>query len=170
MSAPDPRPEAAPPADPGCPLCTQPGGLPVWESPWMRLIRADEALHPATWRLVWNSHVAEFGDLPRLQRLACVDALALVEVEVRRLLRPRKVNLAALGNLVPHLHWHVIARWEWDAHWPQAVWAQPQRAADEAALRALRERLPEVDACLREALRQRFAPAGGAAADQITRE
>lgn len=139
-----------------CPLCAQAGGLPVWSCAWMRLIRADEALHPATWRLVWNDHVAEFGELPRLQRLACMDALVLVEREVLRSLHPRKINLAALGNLVPHLHWHVIARWEWDAHWPQPVWAPAQREAHGQRLRELRERLPEVDAHLRGVLEPRF--------------
>ncbi len=151
-----------------CPLCAQAGGLPVWTSAWMRLIRADEPLHPATWRLVWNAHVAEFGDLPRLQRLACMDALVLVERELREALRPRKINLAALGNLVPHLHWHVIARWDWDAHWPAPVWAPAAREPDAARLLALREGLPALDARLRDALEQRF----GTEIDrpQITRE
>ena len=153
-----------------CPLCAQPGGLPVWSSAWMRLIRAEEPLHPATWRLVWNEHVAEFGDLPRLRRLACMDALVLVEREVREALQPRKINLAALGNLVPHLHWHLIARWEWDAHWPQPVWAQAQREPDEARLGALRQALPGVDARLRAALDQRFAEPSALDGAQITRE
>ncbi len=141
-----------------CPLCEQPGGIEVWRSPWMRLIRADEALHPATWRLVWRRHVAEFSDLSRLERVACCDALALVEEQLREQLRPRKLNLAALGNLVPHLHWHLIARWEWDAHWPQAVWAARQRQPDAQRLQALAQRLPDIDQRLRQALQQRFDP------------
>ncbi len=123
----------------------------------MRLIRAEEPLHPATWRLVWNRHVAEFSDLPRPQRVACCDALALLEQELRRGLQPRKLNLAALGNLVPHLHWHLIARWEWDAHWPLAVWAAPQRAPDAQRLQELRARLPAIDEALRQALQRAFA-------------
>ena len=150
--APGPRDAARAP----CPLCEQPGGLPVWSSAWMRLIRADEALHPATYRLVWNTHVAEFSELPQLQRLACVDALALVEREMLRRLRPRKINLAALGNLVPHLHWHLIARWDWDAHWPQSVWAPAQREPDAARMHELLERLPGLDQGLRDALQSRF--------------
>ncbi|MDE2154126.1 MAG: HIT family protein [Betaproteobacteria bacterium] len=139
-----------------CPLCAQAGGLPVWTSAWMRLIRADEPLHPATWRLVWNEHVAEFSELPKLRRLACMDALVLVERELREALRPRKINLAALGNLVPHLHWHLIARWDWDAHWPQPVWAPARREPDAARLATLRESLPSIDARLREVLERRF--------------
>ncbi len=158
---------ASTPPAPRCALCDGVGGLAVWESDWMRLVRADEALHPATYRLVWQRHVAEFTDLPRLQRLACMDALVLVEQELRAALQPHKLNLASLGNLVPHLHWHVIPRWEWDAHWPQAVWAAPQRGPDDARLQAVRERLPQLDRRLQAALALRFDP--GATA-QITRE
>ena len=67
---------------------------------------------------------------------------------MRSVLRPTKVNLAALGNMVPHLHWHVIARFDWDARWPAPVWAAPQRAADEDRLAALRARLPDCDAAI----------------------
>ncbi|TNY02522.1 HIT family protein, partial [Escherichia coli] len=49
-------------------------------------------------------------------------------------LRPTKVNLASLGNVVPHLHWHIIARFDTDSHYPAPVWAAAQR---EAALPAL---------------------------------
>ena len=47
-------------------------------------------------------------------------------------MQPDKINLASLGNVVPHLHWHVIARWRWDAYWPQSAWSAPQRSAEAA--------------------------------------
>jgi len=58
---------------------------------------------------------------------------------LRALLQPDKVNLAALGNQVPHLHWHVIPRFADDTHFPDPVWATPRRAGraypvDEARL------------------------------------
>ena len=45
----------------------------------------------------------------------------------REVLRPDKINLASLGNVVPHLHWHVIPRFADDRHFPAPVWATPQR-------------------------------------------
>ena len=42
---------------------------------------------------------------------------------------PTKINLASLGNLVPHLHWHIVARFDWDSHFPQPVWGAAQRVA-----------------------------------------
>lgn len=53
-----------------------------------------------------------------------------VETVVLRELRPHKVNLASLGNVVPHLHWHVIPRWRDDPWFPQPIWAPASRAVD----------------------------------------
>src|SRR6185369_324022 len=114
---------------PGCPLCDGPGGVPVFEGPKFRVIRANEAGFPAFYRLVWSDHVSEFSDLAPAERQLCMDAVVQVERSLRAHLNPIKVNLAALGNAVPHLHWHIIARFEWDSHFPGAVWAPAQREA-----------------------------------------
>ena len=82
---------------------------------------------PAFYRVVWNEHVREFSDLSAADRIECMDAVVAVESLLREHLRPTKVNIAALGNAVPHLHWHVIARFDWDSHFPGSVWAQAQR-------------------------------------------
>ncbi|MDB5730752.1 MAG: histidine triad protein [Variovorax sp.] len=112
---------------PGCALCEGPGGRVLFESPRLRVIHADEPGFPAFYRVVWSDHAAEFTDLSRESRLLCLDAVALVERCLRDHLAPTKVNLAALGNAVPHLHWHVIARFDWDSHFPAPVWAAAQR-------------------------------------------
>ncbi|MGC8703787.1 MAG: HIT family protein, partial [Thiomonas sp.] len=83
-------------------------------------------------------------------------AVTLIEQTLRARLQPDKINLASLGNVVPHLHWHVIARWRTDAYWPQSAWSTAQREADPAQLNALRARLPAVDAALAEAFSARF--------------
>jgi len=45
-----------------------------------------------------------------------------VESAVREVFTPDKVNLAAFGNMAPHLHWHIIPRFMQDAHFPNPVW------------------------------------------------
>ncbi|MNC89752.1 hypothetical protein D3C83_57330 [compost metagenome] len=50
-----------------------------------------------------------------------------VEAGLRELLRPDKINLASLGNAVPHLHWHVIPRFRNDPHFPSPIWASAAR-------------------------------------------
>lgn len=127
-----------------CPLCGGDGGVPVWRGQKLRVIRAEEAGFPAFYRVVWNAHVAEFSDLSAPDRLLCMEAVASVEQVLRAHLQPDKVNLAALGNMVPHLHWHVIARFAWDSHFPSPVWAQPVRERDparEAPVAVLHERM-----------------------------
>ena len=121
----------APPetAVPGCPLCEACGGLLVWQDAAWRLIRADEADFPAFYRVVLRRHAAEFSELGNAERARCMALVVAVEQVLRDLLRPTKVNLAALGNAVPHLHWHVIARFYWDSHFPQPVWGVRQREA-----------------------------------------
>ncbi len=114
---------------PGCPLCDAEGGALVWQSSWLRVIRAEEAGFPAFYRVVWAAHVAELSDLSGPDRQRCLDAVVAVEQALREHLQPAKINLAALGNMVPHLHWHVIPRWRDDSHFPAPIWATAQRDA-----------------------------------------
>ncbi|MFG6456847.1 HIT family protein [Roseateles sp. BYS96W] len=140
-----------------CPLCTGDGGLVVARTPQYRVVRVvegDEARRfPAFYRLIWAAHVAEFSDLSAPERHACMDAVTAIEQVLRARLAPTKVNLATLGNVVPHLHWHVIARFDWDSHFPAPVWAAPQRdeVAGGAAAR-LAQPLAAVDAAIAQAL------------------
>lgn len=139
---------ASTPAVPSCPLCAQDGGQLVWSGEKLRVIRADEVGFPAFYRVVWNAHVAEFTDLNAFERAHCMDVVALVEQALRQHLQPTKINLAALGNMVPHLHWHVIARFDWDSHFPAPVWATAQRPSPAAQEAALQARLPALESGL----------------------
>ena len=136
-----------------CPLCVEDGGVLVWRGERLRVIRANEAGFPAFYRVVWNAHVAEFSHLAASDRAHCMDAVVAVEQALREHLSPTKINMAALGNMVPHLHWHVIARFAWDSHFPSPVWASAQRPGPATQEEAVRTRLP----ALEEALRQRLA-------------
>ena len=137
---------------PECPLCSADGGELVWRGEKLHVIRADEAGFPAFYRVVWNAHVAEFSDLNPADRAHCMDVVVQVEQALRQHLQPTKINLATLGNMVAHLHWHVIARFDWDSHFPAPVWAAAQRARNAAQEEAVRERLPALEARLRALL------------------
>ncbi|RYF06904.1 MAG: HIT family protein [Comamonadaceae bacterium] len=150
--APGGGPAALESAAPACPLCDTDGGALIWRGARLRVIRATEAGFPAFYRVVWGAHVPELSDLSGADRAHCMAAVCEVEQVLREHLQPDKINLAALGNMVPHLHWHVIARFAWDSHFPAPVWAagqRPRAAAQEADIAA---RLPAAEATLRERL------------------
>ena len=141
-------------AEVACPLCAEDGGALLWRGAHLRVIRAKEAGFPAFYRVVWNAHVAEFSDLSAAERVHCMEAVVLVEQALRQHLSPTKVNIAALGNMVPHLHWHVIARFDWDSHFPSPVWAAAQRPSPAAQEVGVRTLLPALEAQLQSRLAQ----------------
>lgn len=125
-----------------CPLCTCHDESILWQDDVCRVIRVDDADYPGFCRVIWNAHVAEMTDLEPEQRHHVMNVVYATEQVLRDVLQPHKINLASLGNMVPHLHWHVIARFTDDRHFPQPVWAAPERASvrrpwpDDATLRA----------------------------------
>ena len=135
-----------------CVLCREAGGLPVWQGAQLRVIRAQEEGFPAFYRVIWTAHVAEFSDLSQADRHTCMAVVAEVERVLRAQLLPTKINLAALGNMVPHLHWHVIARYDWDSHFPAPVWASPLRARALDREAQLLQELAACDAAIAQAL------------------
>lgn len=139
----------------GCPLCESPGGRVVAQGGRWRLVHAEEAGFPAFYRVVWQDHVREFSQLAPGDRATCLEVAVTVEEALLRHLQPAKVNLASLGNAVPHVHWHVIARFDWDSHFPGAVWAQPVRPADQARVEGVAAHLPALEAELVSLLSRR---------------
>lgn len=142
-------PVEAPVLLPDCPLCTQEGGTLIWRDERLRVIRANEPGFPAFYRVVWNSHLAEFSELSGFERMHCMEVVTVIERTLLQHLAPTKINIAALGNQVPHLHWHVVARFDWDSHFPSTVWATAQRERNLPQEAAVREHLPELEAVLR---------------------
>lgn len=135
-----------------CPLCHETGGVLIVQNPEWRLIRAEDRAFPAFYRLVWQSHVAEFSDLTLVQRQRCMELVCGVEQVLRDSLRPTKINLASLGNVVPHLHWHIIARFDWDSHFPQPVWGVAQREPEGEPADRLGVPLQVLDQRMREVM------------------
>ena len=137
-----------------CPLCSAPGGRLLWQDEFCRVVRADESDYPGFLRVILNRHVKEMTDLVLEERSRLMMMVCKTEQVVRDVMRPDKINLASLGNVVPHLHWHVIARFDWDSHFPSPVWAGPQRERDPAREAGVAARLPALQARIIEGLRR----------------
>ncbi|MDO9636753.1 MAG: HIT family protein, partial [Thiobacillus sp.] len=85
--------------------------------------------------------VKEMTDLPAAEQATLMRVVFAAEAALREVLAPDKVNLASLGNLVPHLHWHVIPRFADDPHFPNPVWGARLRDTPRAAPAALESQL-----------------------------
>lgn len=137
-----------------CLLCREDGGALVVKNELLRVVLVDEADYPGFARVIVNAHAKEMTDLDPAALARVMAAVYAVEDALRAVLAPDKVNLASLGNVVPHLHWHVIPRFDDDAHFPQPIWGARQRDPDSAKLAARRALLPK----LAEEIRARIGP------------
>jgi diadenosine tetraphosphate (Ap4A) HIT family hydrolase len=113
-----------------CELCDTSGGELLWQDARCRVVRVggvEGGAFPGFCRVVWRAHVREMSDLAPADRRHLLDVVSALEAAMRTVVRPDKINLASLGNVVPHLHWHVIPRWADDSHFPAPIWAAAVR-------------------------------------------
>lgn len=121
------------PSSTGCPLCREAGGEIIWQDEALRVVLPDEPDFPGFTRVIRHAHAAEMTDLEASERTRLLAAVLAVETAMRAALRPDKVNLASLGNAVPHLHWHVVPRFVDDARFPGSPWSVPKPDAEAVA-------------------------------------
>jgi diadenosine tetraphosphate (Ap4A) HIT family hydrolase len=124
----------------------------LWQDDFCRVVRADEPDYPGFLRAVLNAHVKEMTDLAAADQRRLLEVVLAAESALREVIAPDKINLASLGNVVPHLHWHMIPRFADDPHFPNPVWGERKSGAPHAAPCNL-------DARLAAALRRRLGPA-----------
>ena len=128
---------------PNCELC-QFAASTVHANEKFSVILADDANYPGFCRVIWRDHVREMSDLAHADRALLNEAVYEVEQAIRETMAPLKINVASLGNVVPHLHWHVIPRYTDDAHFPAPVWASAVRETQAGVLEARRALLPQL--------------------------
>ena len=122
----------------------------LWQDELCRVVLVEDRDYPGFCRVILNRHVSEMTDLDAATRQRLMRVVFAAEQALRQLMQPAKINLASLGNRVAHLHWHVIARFADDGHFPASIWSEARRAGvphrvDRAALqRALHKLLQAV--------------------------
>lgn len=119
----------------------------IWRGDDARIILVNDPDLPGFCRVIWNRHVAEMTDLTYGEREHLMTLVFAVEEAIRHVMHPDKVNIAALGNMVPHIHWHVIPRYQDDAFYPGSAWSKRVQETPEAILLERRRKaaeLPEV--------------------------
>jgi len=72
----------------------------------------------------------ELSDCDNETRVAILNAMLLIETKMIEYYNPKKVNIAIFGNYLPHLHIHVMARFEDDSYFPEPMWGTKQRKSN----------------------------------------
>ena len=110
----------------------------LWQNDVCRVVRVDEPDYPGFCRVILKRHAREMTDLEPEERDALMRVVYAVEAAIRETLGADKMNLASLGNMTPHVHWHVVPRFHDDRHYPGPIWAAPKREAAVPPERAAR--------------------------------
>ena len=71
----------------------------------------------------------EMSDAPQSLRHEIYSLLDIIEKEMIDYYAPDKINIASFGNYLPHLHWHIMARFREDSYFPEPMWGEKQRVS-----------------------------------------
>lgn len=135
-----------------CALCVPSSHVTLWQDDFCRAILLQDADYPAYCRVELLEHIKEMTDLAPLQRARMMKTVFAVETALREVFNPDKINLASLGNKTPHIHWHVIPRFENDKHFPNSHWGEAVRdghriALNEATIKILADKVGALVKC-----------------------
>ena len=120
--------------------------VPVGDLPLCRVLLINDANYPWVLLVPRRAGAVEIIDLAAADQVRLMTEIAQMSRTMKAMIGCDKINVAALGNVVPQLHVHVIARGRRDPAWPKPVWGSvPPVAYSEFELRSrladLRERL-----------------------------
>ena len=139
-----------------CALCKEElkpeDGLLIWRGDDCRVMLVNDPDLPGFCRVIWNRHVVEMTDLTYSEREHLMSLVFTVEEAVRHIMHPDKVNIAALGNMVPHLHWHVIPRYKDDAFFPGSAWSAKTQITSQETLQTRQKLAQELVPAIRSAI------------------
>jgi diadenosine tetraphosphate (Ap4A) HIT family hydrolase len=96
------------------------------------------------------------SDLTYGEREHLMNLVFIVEEAVRHIMCPDKINLAALGNMVPHIHWHIIPRYRDDAFFPGSAWSARSQETPKSTLEARKLLANQLPDAIRSAISQMY--------------
>lgn len=117
-----------------CVLCQPSAHLILWQDDFCRVVLLNDTDYPAYCRVELKTHVKEMTDLAPAERARTMKVVFAVETAMREVIQPDKINLASLGNKTPHMHWHIIPRFETDKHFPNSHWGEATQTGQQPAL------------------------------------
>ena len=91
------------------------------------LVLNRDQFFPGYCLLFTKKHITELFHLDPEARQELMEEVSRVACVLSGLFRADKINYELLGNMVPHIHWHLVPRFRHDPLWPQPVWAEPHQ-------------------------------------------
>ncbi len=83
------------------------------------------------WLKIFTQHpYKEMSEVPSEIKFEIYELLDIIEKEILTYYKPKKINIASFGNYMPHLHWHIMARFEEDSFFPEPMWGTKQKESD----------------------------------------
>lgn len=110
-----------------CILCETQKYPSIWSNKLFRVLLINDHNYPGYCRVDLINHVEEMTDLDDETRNKFMGVIFKIEKLIMEYLKPDKMNLASLGNVTPHLHWHIIPRYLNDNHFPESIWSKQNK-------------------------------------------
>ena len=111
----------------GCPLCSKQEYPIIFSNDFLRILLINNQNYPGYCRVDLIDHIKEMSDLNKKSQNKLMKTIFLIEKIIKVYINPDKINLASLGNITPHLHWHIIPRHFKDNHFPNSIWSTKKR-------------------------------------------
>ncbi len=86
------------------------------EIPWLKIFTIED--------------IKEFSQCNSQTKQEIFKYLDIIEKEMLDYFNPKKINIASFGNYLPHVHFHIMARFEEDSYFPEPMWGEKQRVAN----------------------------------------
>jgi diadenosine tetraphosphate (Ap4A) HIT family hydrolase len=110
-----------------CPMCSRwntHSDLQIIELPHSYVTLNRDQYFPGYTLLFTKDHVTELFHLERDVRSALMEEVSYVAEALYGIYKPAKINYELLGNMVPHIHWHIVPRFASEPLWPRPIWAE----------------------------------------------
>ena len=111
----------------GCPMCRRwedDSDLRVAELEHSFVVLNRDQFYPGYTLLFTKQHATELFHLDRTVRSGLMEEVSCVAEALFALFRPDKINYELLGNMVPHIHWHLVPRHAGEPLWPRPIWSE----------------------------------------------
>jgi diadenosine tetraphosphate (Ap4A) HIT family hydrolase len=111
-----------------CPMCRKwqdDVELRVAELEFCYVVLNRDQFFPGYCFVFTKSHVTELFHLDLATRQGVMEEVNRVAAALAAVYRPTKINYELLGNMVPHMHWHIVPRFEGGPLWPKPIWSEP---------------------------------------------